>query len=100
MAGVLMTKCNDLGKGVDVSEHGRAAVVRQDCITWKSEEYAGRQSSVGEGSSQIGLGFQNCSEAVVFSTLSIRQKSVVPECEKVQPVYRHGISCDWRGLPG
>ena len=82
MAGMLMSECDDLGKGVDVSEHGRAAVVRRDRITWKSEAYAGRQSSVGEGSSQIGLGLQNCSEAVLFSTLSIRQKSVAPERKK------------------
>ena len=34
---------------------------------------------------QIRLGLQNCSEAVVFLTLSIRQKSVAPERKKVHP---------------
>ena len=34
-----MSKYDDLGKGMDVSEHSRVAVVGQDHITWKSKAY-------------------------------------------------------------
>ena len=59
-----MSKADDLGKGADVDEHSRAAVVRGDHITGEREACAGRQSSVGEGGLQIGLDLPNCIKAV------------------------------------
>lgn len=49
-----MDKCDELSKDADFDEPRRPAVVRGDRVTRESERCAERQSSVGEGFSEMG----------------------------------------------